>query len=156
VTRPRIAALLPLAALALTACHEAQPTPPPDQAVVTFVYASRFPEACPNAQGSICFAGCAHHLAPLGMQVLLPQWSESALRLAPDGPRRWQGTLFDVPVGVPLRVRVSDIDGCCFGDCEVATVRDVFANGVRLERVVGEGPTAALEFRVRPDGQVVP
>jgi hypothetical protein len=150
--------LLPaLAGLLLPACRDAMPAPSPETAVVSFTYDSRFPEVCPNAQmASLCFAGCAHHNAPLGMAALLPQWSETALRLSPDGPRRWQGTLFDVPVGVPLRVRVLDIDGCCFGDCEVVALRDLFANGVRLTRVVGEGATASLEFRVGPNGTVIP
>jgi hypothetical protein len=149
-----LSALVILAACDGTA---SRPTPPPDKAVVTFVYASRFPSVCPNAQfGSLCYASCAHHVAPLGLAALLPSWSDSSLRLISDGPKRWTGTLFDVPVGVPLRVRVSDIDGCCFGDCQVATVHDLYANGVLLQRVVGEGATAELEFRVGPDGAVIP
>jgi hypothetical protein len=133
------------------------PQPPPDTAVVTFHYNSRFPDACPNAEGGgLCYTGCAHHVAPLGLEVLIALWDDSALRLTPAGPRSWQGTLFDVPVGRPLRVRVSDIKGCCFGDCEVVALRDIVANGVLLTRVVGEGPTAAVEFQVGPDGRVTP
>ena len=153
----RLALLSPI--LALAACGDAGPTPPPppDKAVVTFVYASRFPDACPNAQiGIICYASCAHHVAPLGLAALLPRWSDTSLRLISDGPKRWTGTLFDAPVGVPLRVAVSDIDGCCFGDCQPATVHDLYANGVLLRRVVGEGVAAELEFRVGPDGRVTP
>ena len=149
-------ALLPALAVVLPACGDAMPAPTPETAVVSFTYLSRFPDMCPNAQGSLCYTGCAHQNAPLGTQVLLPQWSASALRLSPDGPRRFTGTLFDVPVGVPLRVRVSDLAGCCFGDCEVVTLRDIFANGVLLARAVGEGPAASIEFQVGPDGTVIP
>jgi hypothetical protein len=58
------------------------------------------------------------------------------LDLSADGPKRWRGTIFDVPVGVPLRVKVSDIRGCCFGACDTLALRDLFANDVLLTSVV--------------------
>jgi hypothetical protein len=145
-----------LALVLAAGCGEDTIPKPPPTAVVSFLYVSQFPDECPNAHDIGCFALCGHNMAPLGLQVVLPSWGAHHLRLARDGPKRWQGTFFDVPVGVPLQVGVKDIDGCCFGTCQTFVFRDVFANGVLLTRVVQVDGSAALEFQVGPDGNVTP
>ena len=148
------------ALVALAACGTEAPTPPAT-AVVIFAYESRFDAGCP-AQADICYAGCAHHLAPAGLQVLVPLWGPDGVRMTEAGPGRWRAQLADVPTNVPLSVYVQDIQGCCVDPCNTGfqVTEDVFANGVRLTRVVRDGLpggiAAAVQFVVQPDGSVQP
>jgi hypothetical protein len=142
--------------LGVAACGPSTPTAPA-VAIVSFTYESRFGPSCP-ASGNVCYASCAHHLAPGGLQVLVPLWGPEPVRMAEAGPNRWRAELAEVPVNVPLRLYVQDIQGCCMDPCGTGpqVTQDVFANGFRLTRVVRDGlpagVEAAVQFRLTPEG----
>jgi hypothetical protein len=125
---------------------------------VRVVYVSRLPPGCPDG-GSPCYAMCAHHNAPAGLQAIVPLWEETTLRLEETAPGRYEGVLAGVPVGVALRLYGRDIGACCVDACSYPPVlEEIRLNGTTLTHVVHEGlpagVAAALELTVRGDGTV--
>ncbi len=128
------------------------PTNPPATATVTFVYFAAT-EVDPAVRQQ--FPGCVQGV---GRTHIHPSWRSFArIDLTPRGADRWEITFADVPVG-ENRIRVSDPNACA-RDPNGASTRDVFANGVRLTRVVdtpGNGVEPGLAFSVTASGTVTP
>jgi len=125
---------------------------------VRAVYVSRLPPGCPDS-GSECAPMCAHHNAPAGLQVIVPLWQETTLRLAETIPGRYEGVLAAVPTNTTLRLYGRDIGMCCVDACNYPPVlEDILLNGTKLTKVVREGlpagVTAALEFAVTGGGAI--
>ena len=125
---------------------------------VAVVYVSRLPAGCAQA-GDICYAMCAHHNAPAGIQAIVPLWGAPTLRLSETGPGRYQGILTAVPTNTTLQLFGRDIGVCCFDPCNYPPVlEDILLNGMKLTTVVREGLpdglTAALEFSVDGRGAI--
>lgn len=156
--RLRVGSLVLVASVA-GSCSEDAPREAPfvDVAVA---YVSRLPPGCPDG-GSLCYAMCAHHNAPSGLQAIVPLWGAPTLRLVEAGPGRYEGVLQGVPTNTPLRLFGRDIGMCCVDACSYPPVlEDILLNGTRLTRVVREGlqpgVAAALEFTVDGRGAVRP
>jgi hypothetical protein len=125
---------------------------------VRVVYVSRLPAGCPDG-GSICYAMCAHHNAPAGIQAIVPLWGAPTLRLSETGPGRYEGVLGAVPTNTRLQLFGRDIGMCCFDACNYPPVlEDILLNGTKLTTVVREGlpagPSVALEFMVGGNGAI--
>jgi hypothetical protein len=125
---------------------------------VRVVYQPRLPEGCPDAL-SLCYAMCAHHNAPAGLQAVVTLWDGATVRLSDTGGGRYEGVLSSVPVGAPLRLYGRDIAMCCVDACNYPpALHDISIAGTLLTRVVTDGlpagVKAALEFTLRRDGTV--
>jgi len=125
---------------------------------VRVVYVSRLPAGCPDA-GNICYAMCAHHNAPAGLQAVVPLWGAPTLRLTETGPGRYEGVLTAVPTNTRLQLFGRDIGACCFDACSYPPVlEDILLNGTKLTKVVREGlpvgAAVALEFTVDGRGAI--
>jgi len=140
------------------ACHGAGPNAPLTSAIVAFVYVSHF-TTCPK-EGTLDYGVCLHHSAPAGTVNLRTFWNKASIRMKEAGPARWQLTLADVPVGVPLLISIFDIKCCCFDQCAPLQTSDVYANGVLLTHLVdephGQYGDEFLEFQIAADGSLVP
>ncbi len=149
------ASLLTLLSLLSSSCGE---EPEPAALDVRVTYVSRLPPGCPDG-GSPCYAMCAHHNAPAGLQAVVPLWGAPTLRLTETGPGRYEGVLAGVPTNTTLRLYGRDIGMCCVDACAYPPVlEDILLDGTKLTRVVRnglpEGLTAALEFTLTGDGTI--
>jgi hypothetical protein len=147
-----------LAALLSSACGDESATAP-RTLDVRVTYERRLPPGCPDG-GSICYAMCAHHNAPAGLQAIVPLWEAPTLRLSETGIGRYEGTLAAVPTDTTLRLYGRDIGMCCIDACAYPpALEDIRLNGTRLTHVVRsglpDGLAAALEFTLLRDGSVV-
>lgn len=124
-----------LGGLALTGCDGGASPTAPQTATVQFVYLSQLPdEPAKDADAG----SCMHHMAG----------------------NRWSRTVEGVPVGVELRITVSDLLTCNLPpDRPRVVIDEVWANGVRLTRVVNPVTPSltisGLAFTLRPDGVVL-
>jgi hypothetical protein len=146
-----------LVALLATSCGGGSPVEPV-VVDVRVVYVSRLPDGCPDA-GSICYAMCAHHNAPAGLQAIVPLWGADTVRLTETVAGRYEGVLEAVPTDTPLHLYGRDIGMCCVDACSYPPVlEDILLNGTKLTKVVHEGlpegVTAALEFTVTGSGAI--
>jgi hypothetical protein len=146
--------LLAVAGLA-GSCNEVEE---PGFVEVRVAYVSRLPVGCPDI-GNICYAMCAHHNAPAGLQAIVPLWGAPTLRLAEAGPGRYEGVLSAVPTNTQLQLFGRDIGMCCVDACDYPPVlEDILLNGTKLTKVVREGlpvdVSAALEFTVDGRGAI--
>lgn len=111
----------------------------------------------PDDQVRDAFPNC---FSAVGNTHIHPSWRGFArVSLVAEGPELWTLTFDDAPVNVELRVRVSDRNTCSETNPTGASTDDVFANGVRLVRIVntpGTGVEPGLAFTLLPDGTVVP
>lgn len=73
----------------------------------------------------------------------------------PLGARQYSGIVGGAPLEREISVAVADPNGCRDHSAGRVTL-NVFANGVRLTRVVPTATGPRLVFRVRGDGTVVP
>ena len=147
-----------VAATVAGACGSDSTTDGPAFVNVRVLYESRLPATCPDA-ASICYASCAHHNAPGGLQAVVPLWGGDTLRLSETGTGRYEGVLLQVPTNTTLRLYGRDIAACCNDACNYPPVlEDISLNGTRLTHVVHDalpdGITAALEFSVSGTGAV--
>lgn len=154
---PRIARpLLLLAVLLPLACggSDSGPSAPPTLGSVTFEYRAA---TDPNAQIRDEFPEC---FSLVGNTHIHPSWQGFArISLTRQGPELWTRTFDDAPVDVELRVRVSDRNTCSDANPTGASTENVFANGVRLIRIVdtpGTGIEPGLAFTLLADGTVMP
>ncbi len=131
----------------LTGCGEPEEPPPPPRAEVTFVYKASTER---NLDLPDCGVGDTH---------IHPSWRNfDVVKFTAFGPMEWRRTFSDVPVGVRVRIRVSDAN-YCDRDPNGATTENVFANDVQLRTIVdtpGNGPEPGLAFLVEADGTVKP
>ena len=146
-----------LAATTLTACgasgSDNGPASPSLQTVVQFVYqapTSTDPTVAANFMGCVSGVGFTH---------IHPSWRNFD-RIALDGVAadRWEIVFSDVPVGSEQRIRISD-PNACDTDLNGASTDNVFANGVRLTRIVdtpGNGIEPGLAFSADAAGVVTP
>ena len=104
---------------------------------------ARFPE---------CVAG-------VGRTHIHPSWRGFArFDLNATGASRWEISFPDAPVGPEQSIRISDPNACALNPTGASTA-NVFANGVRLTRVVptpGAGTEPGLAFLIAADGTVTP
>ncbi|MBI4544235.1 MAG: hypothetical protein HY703_03470 [Gemmatimonadetes bacterium] len=95
----------------------------------------------------------------VGQTHLHPSWRDyRGINMTAQGAERWSITFSDVPVNQEVRFRINDPNNCA-RDRTGATTENVFANGVRLTRVVdtpGSGTEPGLAFRVDAGGTVTP
>lgn len=127
--------------------------PVPQTATVQFIYvaatsldplvASNFPQ-CVNG---------------VGRTHLHAGWRQfAAQNMVAAGNDQWQLTYNDVPINRDVSFRINDPNGCDT-DPNGAVTADIFANGVRLTRIVGtpgNGTEPGLTFRVSAAGVVTP
>ena len=146
-----------LAAMTLPGCgasgSDNGPASPSLQTVVRFVY-----EASTSTDPTVAanFMGC---VSGVGFTHIHPSWRNFD-RFALDvvAADRWEIVFSDVPVGSEQRLRISD-PNACLTDLNGASTDNVFANGVRLTRIVdtpGNGIEPGLAFSVDAAGVVTP
>ena len=129
------------------------PVAPMPSARVEFVYrAATAADAAVRAAFLDCVAG-------VGVTHIHPGWRDFfRINLTAVGDDRWEITFTDVPVDSEQRIRISD-PNTCDSDPNGASTENVFANGVRLTRIVdtpGNGIEPGLAFSVTADGTVTP
>ncbi|MGH9382195.1 MAG: hypothetical protein ACRD2Z_16530 [Thermoanaerobaculia bacterium] len=111
----------------------------------------------PDPEVRRAFSGCFFSVAGTHMH---PSWRGFArVNLRAQGAELWTRTFDDVLLGVELQVRVSAGNTCSDANPTGAATDNVFANGVRLVRIVdtpGTGVEPGLAFTLLPDGTVVP
>jgi hypothetical protein len=94
----------------------------------------------------------------VGETHIHPSWRNFRLFAFRQEGSRFALEFTDVPIDRELAVRVSDANVCDENPTGAAT-RGVYANNVRLERIVptpGTGPEPGLSFSVDADGVVTP
>lgn len=98
-------------------------------------------------------------VAAVGQTHIHPGWRDfSRVNMVAADADTWQRSFTDVPVGSEQRIRISD-PNTCTSDPNGASTTNVFANGVRLTRVVdtpGNGTEPGLAFSVTAGGVVSP
>ena len=149
-------ALLSLAALALAACSGdgySSPTQPSNLATVQIeLRAPTTTDPAIAQQFPVCVNG-------VNVTHIHPSWrSFSTIPLTAVGADRWTITFNDVPVGSQQSFRIND-PNACDNDPNGATTDNIFANGVRLTRIVGtpgNGTEPGLAFTVAANGTVTP
>ena len=129
------------------------PAAPVPTARVEFVYRSA---TATDAAVRAAFPDC---VAAVGVTHIHPGWRDFVrISLTRVGGDRWEITFTDVPVGSEQRIRISDPNSCD-SDPNGASTDNVFANDVRLTRIVdtpGNGVEPGLAFSVAVDGTVTP
>jgi hypothetical protein len=141
------AGLLAVAAVS-TGCSDTGPTAPATT-TVELVYLAQ-PATAPPADYPV---SCVRSVLRVHAS---PSWKGPRFYMEEADAGRWRITVSDAPVGRDLTVGIAD-PRMCFKNQTGAATQSVFANGVRLLRVVnvrGEGPR--LAFRVAADGTVIP
>lgn len=133
------------------ACSSDGPTAPNGgPATVQFRYlAATAIDPAVQAQNPNCVAAA-------GNTHIHPSWHEFARIDMNAGNGEWTITLDDVPTGQDLSIRISDPNVCAQNATGAAT-ENVFANGVRLTRIVptpGSGTEPGLAFAVDAAGNV--
>lgn len=147
-------ALALLVPVALWACNSSSSSPTaPSSAIVEFAYlAATAIDPAVVSQFPACTNG-------VGRTHIHPGWRGFArVDMTSVGNTRWEITFSDVPVGAEQRIRVSDPNTCAVNPTG-ASVQNVFANGVLLQRVVdtpGSGTEPGLAFSVNAAGVVTP
>jgi len=129
------------------------PTSPSQQATVAFSYlAATAPDPAVQQQFPQCTSGVGRTHIHLGWRGF------SRIDMTAVGSDRWEIAFTDVPIGSEQRIRVSD-PNTCDTDPNGASTQNVFANAVRLTRIVdtpGNGTEPGLAFAVSADGTVTP
>ncbi len=153
--------LIVAALVALAACVEGNTAPPPDNggggggATATVLFAYEAPTAVDPAVAAQ-FPRCVNGV---GRTHIHPSWRGfSRIDMTAVGSDRWEIRFTDVPTGLDQSLRISD-PNACRSDPNGASTANVFANGVRLLRVVGtpgNGTEPGLAFRVAAGGTVTP
>lgn len=128
--------------------------PPPTSGSVSFEYRAAT-EPDPEVRDAFpdCFSG-------VGDTHIHPSWRGFArVDMQAQGAELWIITFNDVPVDSEQSIRVSDGNICSATNPTGAATENVFANGIRLVRVVdtpGAGVEPGLAFTLLSDGTVVP
>lgn len=111
----------------------------------------------PDPQVQAAFPSC---FSLVGNTHIHPSWRSFArISLGAQGAALWTRTFDDAPFEVELSIRVSDRNTCSSTNPTGAATENVFANGVRLVRIVptpGTGVEPGLAFTLQPDGTVIP
>ena len=146
----RVTVLALLAVLA-SACSDSGPTAPAT-ATVRFSYtglptlqtggrtAARFPLEC---------------VRQVNRPHLHVSWKEPRFYMDSLGERQFAGIVGGAPVNTEISVAVAD-PNACRENTSGRVLLNVFANGVRLTRVIPSSSGPRLAFRVRADGTVLP
>ncbi|HEX7185160.1 MAG TPA: hypothetical protein VF756_25260 [Thermoanaerobaculia bacterium] len=124
----------------------------PRTTTVQFVYVAA---TTTDPQVAARFPNCVNGI---GRTHIHPSWRGYPVVVLTAAGDRWNITFTDVPVGSENRIRVSDPNVCDENPTGAAT-QNVFANGVRLTRVVdtpGSGIEPGLAFQVDANGTVTP
>lgn len=154
-TRLVATALTFLTTLTLAACSDGDSSPTETSNLATVQIELRAPTTTDPAIAQQ-FPACVNGV---GVTHIHPSWrSFAGIPLAAAGADRWTITFNDVPVGGEQRFRINDPNGCDT-DPNGATTESIFANGVRLTRVVGtpgNGTEPGLAFTVAANGAVTP
>lgn len=139
--------VLPMFVLFAAGCGPPDPSPP---AVATVLFEYRAATAR-DTRIPDCGVGDTH---------IHPGWR--AFRIVPlhaSGASLWSRSFGDVPVTGPVAIRVSDAN-LCLKDPNGAATDNVYANGVKLTRIVptpgGGGDEPGFQFSVAQDGTVTP
>ncbi len=139
--------------LACSCGGSSNPVAPMPRARVEFVYRAA---TATDAAVRAAFPNC---VAAVGVTHIHPGWRDFVrINLTAIGDDRWEITFTDVPVDSEQRIRISD-PNTCNSDPNGASTENVFANGVRLTRIVdtpGNGTEPGLAFSVTADGTVTP
>lgn len=140
-----------LGAIFAAGCSDSGPTSPAT-ATVRFSYtglatlqagsrhAARFPLEC---------------VRQVNRPHLHVSWKEPRFYMDSLGDRQFAGIVGGAPINTEISVAVADPNACRDNASGRVTL-NVFANGVRLTRVVPSNSGPRLAFRVRADGTVLP
>ena len=124
----------------------------PRTTTVQFVYVAA---TTTDPQVAAQFPNCVNGV---GRTHIHPSWRGYPVVFLTAAGDRWNITFTDVPVGSENRIRISDPNVCAQNPTGAST-QNVFANGVRLTRIVdtpGSGIEPGLAFQVDANGTVTP
>lgn len=140
----------------LSGCQSDDGTSDPNDPITTSV---RVTYDAPTAIDPSVQARFPNCVTAVGRTHLHASWRNfAATNMNALGARGWEITFNDAPAGRDLSIRINDPNGCAT-DVNGAVTTNIFANGVRLIRVVGtpgNGTEPGLAFTVTSSGIVIP
>ncbi len=143
--------VLALLAVFALACSDSGPTSPAS-ATVRFSYTS-LPALQTGGRSAARFPlDCVRQVNRPHLHV---SWKEPRFYMDSLGERKFAGVVGGAPVNTEISVAVADPNACRENAAGRVTL-NVFANGVRLTRVIPSSAGPRLAFRVRADGTVLP